>query len=185
MRDFNLLVSTLRRRENEACTEIWYLLEMLGDPDSQTDYSRIPGLVLAKTSLNPFQVIEGLRRIFNESPEMFHYVLKVTPIEQVVDSDLEVLSALGESLGSKIRSNETFRITVEKRHSTLNRREVIGAVAEKIDREVDLESPAKTIQLEILGHMIGVSVLGPSDIFSLEAERRIKRISENSIGGED
>jgi tRNA acetyltransferase TAN1 len=172
LRDFNLLISTFRRRETEACTEIWYLLEKLGDPDSQVEPSGIPGLILVRTSLNPFQAIKGLRGIFRGSPEAFHYVLKAIPIEEVVESDLGELSLLGARLESKIRPDETFRVTVEKRHSSLDREEVITMVAKKINREVDLKFPAKTVWLGILDGFIGVSVLDPDDVFSLEIERR-------------
>lgn len=147
-------------------------METLGDPDSQVEPSGIPGLILARTFLNPFQVIRSLRGIFRKSPEELHYVLKVIPVEEVVESDLEELSALGERLESKIRPGETFRITVEKRHSSLDRKDVISTVARKIDREVDLESPSKIVWLGILGRVAGVSVLGPDDVFSLEIERR-------------
>ncbi len=172
LRDFNLLISTFRRREEEACTEIWYLLELLGDPDSQVEPSRIPGLVLAKTSLSPFRVVEALQDIFRTSPEEFHYVLKVMPIEEVIDSDLEALASLGGRLESKIKPEETFRITVEKRYSHLDREKVIHTVAEKIDRKVDLKSPSKIVWLEILGPKTGVSVLRPDSLFSLERIRR-------------
>jgi len=174
LRDFNLLISTFRRRENEACTEIWYLLETLGDPASQVEPSGIPGLVLVRTSLNPFHVTKSLRDIFHKSPEEFYYVLKAIPIEEVVELDLEELSLLGARLESKIKPEETFRITLEKRYSSLNREAVITAVARKINREVNLESPAKTVWLGILDGFVGVSILDPDDVFSLEIERRNK-----------
>jgi len=172
LRDFNLLVSTFRRRENEACTEIWYLLELLGDPDSQVEPSGIPGLVFANTLLDPLQVVKDLQGILYRSPEELHYVLKVVPVEEVIDSDLEAFSSLGRRLESRIRPEETFRITVQKRYSRLDRNEVIRMVAENIDRRVDLESPSKVLWIEILGRMTGVSVLDPNGIFSLECAQR-------------
>jgi len=172
LKTFNLLVSGYRRRENETCTEIWYLLELLGDPETKVEPSGIPGLVLVDTSLDPFKVIGELRDMFHRHPERFHYILKVTPIEYVVDLDLEVLAELGERIESKIGSDETFRITVQKRYSDMDRKEVISAIAGKIDREVDLVSPEKIVGVEILGGVVGISVLQPNDILSVEIERR-------------
>jgi len=145
---------------------------LLGDPDSHVEPSGIPGLVFVKTFLDPFQVVEGLRGILCRSPEELHYVLKVVPVEEVIDSDLEAFSALGRRLESKIRSEETFRIIVQKRYSRLDRDEIIHTIAENIDRKVDLVSPAKVVWIEILGGITGVSILNPNSIFSLECAQR-------------
>ena len=59
LKDFNLLATTSRGNERQICSELSYLLkEKLGDPTPMVDKTGIRGLVAAKTSLNPHDVIE-------------------------------------------------------------------------------------------------------------------------------
>ncbi|MBS7653851.1 hypothetical protein KEJ43_02110, partial [Candidatus Bathyarchaeota archaeon] len=71
MEDFNLLISTFRGNENNACSEIWFLLGELGDREAIVDRTEVSGLVVAKTNLDPFKAIEGLRGILKERPWEF------------------------------------------------------------------------------------------------------------------
>jgi len=61
---------------------------------------------------------------------------------------------------------------VEKRWTSLRSREIIEAVAEGIDRRVDLENPDWVVLIEIIGKYAGVSVIRPSDILHALKERR-------------
>ena len=87
--DFNLVVSTFRGYENDACSEIWFLLGEIGDNESLVEKTEVSGLIVAKTVLNPFKVIEDLRRMMKEQPWEFRYTLRVIPIEVVVHTRLE------------------------------------------------------------------------------------------------
>ncbi|RLE48926.1 MAG: hypothetical protein DRJ18_00910 [Candidatus Methanomethylicota archaeon] len=167
MRDFNLLVATQRGREDDCMSELWYLLREVGDEKALYDRTGIPGLVIVKSSLNPFEAIRRLREIAEERPWEFRYVLKVTPIEVVVPTELERIREKVRELSSKIDLNETFRVTVNKRATALSSREVIEVAASVIDRKVDLKNPDKVVQIEILGEVTGISIIKPSDILSI------------------
>ena len=65
--DFNLIVSCARRLENEACSEIWFLLGEIGDEDPKVETTEISGLIVAKTSLDPFQAVQKLREMLRRS----------------------------------------------------------------------------------------------------------------------
>ena len=167
LKDFNLIVTTSRGSENDACSEIWFLLGEIGDTNPTVEESGISGLVVAKTSLDPLKAIEDLRRILKEQPEEFRYSLRLIPVEVVVHTSLSEIIAACSRISPRILEQETFRVTVEKRHTGLSRMEIIEAVAENIDRKVDLHNPDKILLIEILGGLTGVSVIEPEDILSV------------------
>jgi len=167
IRDFNLLVSTSRGNENNACSEMWFLLGEIGDKEALVDKTNIMGLIVAKTVLVPYNVIDDLRKFLNERPEEFRYILRVIPIETVVRTDLDEIRMAVARLSPKILKNETFRVTIEKRHSQLSTSSIIEAAAANIQRKVDLENPDKIVLVEILGKLTGVSVVRPADILSI------------------
>jgi len=171
MEDFNLLISTFKGNENNACSEIWFLLGELGDREALVDKTEVAGLVVAKTRLDPFKIIEGLREILRERPWEFRYVLKVIPIEVVVRTRIDEIKRAAASLHHKVQENETFRVTIEKRHSEISSREIIEAAVENLNRKVDLNNPDKIILIEVLGRLTGVSVIRPTDILSVVKEK--------------
>lgn len=171
LKDFNLLITTARGNEENACSEIWYLLGELGDSAVVIDKTGISGLVAARTSLNPFEVIEKLRILLKERPYEFRYTLRVIPIEKVVRTTLEDIEKTSVELSSKIREKETFRVSVEKRFSELPTERIVGVVAANIERRVSLEKPDKIALIEIVGKFTGISVIKPSDIVSVTKER--------------
>ena len=170
--DFNLLISTARGNEAEACSEAWFLLGEVGDREALVDRTEVTGLVVAKTKLDPFEAIRGLRNILKERPEEFRYILKVIPIEVVTRTSLERIRDAVRRLAPKIREGETFRVTVEKRHTELPTMEIIKAAASDIDRKVNLENPDKIVLIEVLGRLTGISIIEPDDILSVVKERR-------------
>lgn len=170
LRDFNLLVTTSRGNEEDACSEIWYLLGEIGDQAATIDKTGITGLIAAKTVLDPFEVIEKFRKILKERPWEFRYTLRVIPIEKVVRTDLGEIQKVATELASKIKEDETFRVTVEKRFSETPTSDIIEAAA-NIERKVSLENPDKIILIEVVGKLTGVSVIKPTDIMSITKEK--------------
>jgi tRNA acetyltransferase TAN1 len=171
MEDFNLLVSTSKGNENNACSEIWFLLGELGDREALVDRTEVSGLIVAKTKLDPFKVVEGLRGILRERPWEFRYVLKVIPIEIVVRTRIDEIKRAAASLHHKILENEKFRVTIEKRHSDIPTKDIIDAAVENLNRKVDLNNPDKIILIEVLGRLTGISVIKPNDILSVTKEK--------------
>ena len=177
---FNLLVSTQRGREDDCISELWYLLREIGEEKGFYKKTGIPGLVTVKTQLNPFETITRLREIAEERPWEFRYVLKVTPIETTVETDLTKIREKIEEMKDRIKEDETFRITINKRATKLRSKEIIGEIAPTIDRKVDLENPDKIIQIEIIGNTTGISIITPEQILSIAKIREefIRNIRE-------
>jgi tRNA acetyltransferase TAN1 len=168
MRIFNLLASTYRGREEDCISELWYLLRELGDEKAEAWKTGVSGLIEVKTSLNPFEAARRLGAIAAERPWDLKYTLKLTPIEEVVPARLEEIAKAAQSLAErKISSQETFRVTVNKRITDLKTMEVVEAVASRINRRVDLKNPDWIVLVEIVGGEAGVSVIRQGDVVSI------------------
>jgi len=170
--EFNILVSTSRGNERNACSEIWYLLRELGDSGPETDRTPAIGLVVAKTKIDPVLVVQELGRKLVESPWKFRYILKISPIERIVSSSIAEIQKCVLTMVDRIDKKESFRVTVRKRHTALSTKEIVETVARNIDRKVDLENPDKVVLVEVLGELTGVSVIAPSDVLSVERAKR-------------
>jgi len=171
LKEFNLLVTTSRGNEEDACSEVWYLLGEIGDSAAKVDKTGIAGLIAAKTVFNPFEVIDKFRAILKERPYEFRYTLRAIPVEKVVRTDLGEIQRAVMELGSKIGENETFRVTVEKRFNSTPTRDIIEAAAVNIERKVDLNTPDKIILIEVVGGLTGVSVVKAEGILSTTKEK--------------
>lgn len=171
IRDFNLLATTSRGNEDEACSELWYLLGEIGDSAPTIEKTGVAGLIAAKTAFNPFEVIEKLRKILHERPYEFRYTLRIIPIERVVRTDLKEIQRVATELSSKIKENETFRVTVEKRFTEISTRDIIEVAASNIERKVDLNKPDKILLIEVIGGLTGISVIKPDEILAVVKEK--------------
>ncbi|MEM3797371.1 MAG: THUMP domain-containing protein [Candidatus Bathyarchaeia archaeon] len=173
IRDFNILATTSRGNEDETCSELWYLLNEIGDSAPVVDKTGVAGLIVAKTIFNPFEVIEKFRRILRERPYEFRYTLRVIPIEKVVRTDIVEIQRAAAELSAKIAPNESFRITVEKRFTETSTRDIIEAAAANIKRKVDLSNPDKILLIEVIGGLTGLAVIRPNDILSVVKEKTL------------
>lgn len=169
---FNLLVTTHRNMETEASSEMHALLAELGDEGSEIDYTNVSGLLTARTNLEPLEVVQKIRKMVLDEPWKLRYVLRLIPIEVVVNTDLDSIKDTALKLASRIKDNETFRVTVEKRRSDIPSTDIIEAVASVIDREVSLKEQDWIVLVEIIGKETGISVIKPDSIFSAVKVKR-------------
>ncbi len=154
------------------CSELNYLLkELVGDIGPSVAKTGIRGLVVAKTTLDPFDVVEKLRSILQERPYELRYALRIMPIERVLPTNMDEIKKAAIELSEKIGEKEKFRITVEKRFTNLHARDLVVAVAEGIERKVDLENPDKILLIEVLGGLTGISLIKPSDLLAVLKEK--------------
>jgi tRNA acetyltransferase TAN1 len=169
--DFNLLATSERGFESEACSELWMMLRAVGDERPVVDRSHVRGLILARTNLDPAEAIGRLRDELRRRPLDFRSVLRVLPVERVIKTEVEKIVEAAHELASKIGVDESFRITVEKRRTGLRSREVIEAVAKGIERRVNLKFPDWVVLVEIVSQLTGVSVVKPDSMLNVQKER--------------
>ena len=171
--DFNLIASTYRHREEDAQNELHGILELFGDPKPGSDITELVGILVGRTVLEPFEVVKRIKELVRNEPWRVRYILRLLPIELAITEDgLDSITNAAKRLTSKIKKLETFRITVERRNTLLRSSEIIANVASEIDNKVDLENPDWIVLVEIIGKLVGISVLRPYEIFSSVIEKR-------------
>jgi len=168
MYDFNLLVSCSWGVYGKAKREIIHILEMLGDESPLVKRTIAEGIIGVKTKLNSREVVNGLRRLFDEDPFVLQHTLKWVPVDLWTLSDIDSMKQGVGKLRNRIHADETWRMTVEKRRYSLHHKiEIIRELADLVDEKVDLENPEKILRVDIIGRYAGMSVSKPADIFSI------------------
>lgn len=163
------MIGCPRNRERAATSEVRYFIgDLLDDPSVRVYQTRISGLLTCNTSLDPFNVIRELKKFAEENPYQFRFAIRFTPIEVCVPTELDIIVKASQELLPKISEDESYRVTVRSRHTPLKNMQVIEAVADVIPRKVNLDSPDKTLWIEIVGDITGISVLQENeDILSI------------------
>jgi len=117
--------------------------------------------------------VKRSKELVNDEPWRVRYILRLIPIEFAFTEDgLDSIKSAAKRLASKMQKFETFRITVERRNTSLRSSEIIATVGSEIDNRVDLENPDWIVLVEIIGKLVGISVLRPKEIFSSVIEKR-------------
>lgn len=168
----NLIVTSSRHLESEAAEEISEILNEFGDSNPAVKISELSGILTATTSLDPFLVVKKLRERILEEPWLIRYCHRVIPLHDAVKTKKDDIVKSVLSYVSKFLQQETYRITVEKRHSEISTSEIISEIADKIQNKVSLERFDWLILIEILGKMTGIAVLKESEVLSTQKLKR-------------
>jgi len=168
----NLIITCSRHLEDETSEEISMLLESLGDKNNEITITNLSGIVTCITTLDPFLVVKKIKEKILEEPWSMRYCHRIIPIQETVITEKQNIVNAILNHSKIMRSEETYRITVEKRHSSVSTKEIIDAIAEKISNKVSLEKFDWMILVEILGNKTGISVLKEKDILSTQKLKR-------------
>ncbi len=168
----NLIITCGRHFEDESAEEISMILNDLGDKSPIVDISNLSGILTALTSLDPFFVVRKIQEKILDEPWSVRYCLRIIPIQEVVVTEKENIVRAVLNHAEAIKSQNTYRITIETRHSTISTKEIIDAIASRIQNKVSLKKFDWLVLVEILGNKTGVSVLKEDDIISTQ---RLKR----------
>jgi tRNA acetyltransferase TAN1 len=173
LQDFNILASTMRGNERQMCHELSFLLKEAGDATPEVDKTGIRGLVVAKTALNPVEVIEKLRVMVQEKPYEFRYAFRIIPIQKVVRTDVDEVKKAAEEFAKELAETDTFRVTVEKRFTSTHSHDLIEATATVIKNKVDLKNPTRVLLIEVLGGYTGMALVKPTEVISVQKEKML------------
>lgn len=166
------ILTTYRGAENTAGSEVYMLLAEFGDSKAKITRTKVSGILTVETTLSYNDVIGTIRSIIESEPWRVRSMLRLFPAEQIIESNLERIIETVKPMLEKIGEEETFRITIEKRHTDITKQEIIKAVASMIERKVDLNNPNWVILIEIIGDKTGISVVEPSQILSVPKLKR-------------
>lgn len=149
-----LLISSARTLERNASSELYYMFtELLQYEDvSISPVKEISGLSLAKLKKDPIIALKETKQIIENDASVLRYVLKIVPIQYRISTNLRDFELASEIFSSQIKTEDTWKINLRRRHTTISREEIIGSIASKISQgKVMLDNPHYYIIVEILG----------------------------------
>lgn len=152
--------------EEEASDEISKILSILGDDKSRMEHSRFSGIVMVHTSLDPFQVVNKIKTKILDEPWSVRYCHRFIPIQESTKATQDNIVRIVQNHMHNMQPDDTYRITIEKRGSELSTKELIDSIAGTVKNKVSLEKYDWNIIVEILGDIVGISILKESDIIS-------------------
>lgn len=168
----NVIITCHRHGEDDAAAEAAQLLSGLGDDTFTCKRTGMSGLLSCQTSMDPVMVSRHISHMVREEPWSVRYVLRIIPVQLVVPTILQKISEAAPQLTSEMAPQETYRVNVSKRNSSISGTEIIHDVASAIPNPVSLDNPDRIIQIEIIGGITGMALLRPGDIFSLNVVKR-------------
>ncbi len=121
---------------------------------------------------NPKPLLAFITDFVKSEPFKVRFIMRIIPVDKVVDTKINAIVKAVKELSSAIGPAETFRITIEARDSPYSEKELIDAIADAVDRKVNLDSPDKIVLLEVFGEYSGVSVISPREIVSIQKLKR-------------
>ena len=168
----NLIVTCARNLESETKQEIFEKLDEMGDSNPKITITAMSGILTVETEIEPTLFVSRIRESIMDEPWSIRYCLRIIPIQEVCSTDNKEIEKIVERLSGKIQEGETYRISIEKRDSSISSKELISKIASKIKNQVSLEFPDKVILIEILGQKTGIAIIKKTDIVSTEKTKR-------------
>jgi tRNA acetyltransferase TAN1 len=167
----NLILTSAKGLEARASAEFKEIALLSGVRKVSLERSAYDGVVEIEAE-NPKGLLTFLAEFVKSEPFKVRYIMRVMPVDKVVDTKMEEISKAVKDLSSAIGQGESFRVTIEARDSPYGDNELIDAVADVVDRKVSLSSPDKIVFLQVFGEYTGVSVVSPHDILSIQKLKR-------------
>ncbi len=167
----NLVVTSAKGLEARASAELKEIALLSGIRKVSMERSAYDGVVEVEAE-NPKGLITFLSDFVKSEPFKVRYIMRVIPVDKVVDTKLGDITKAVKDLSSRIGHGEAFRITIEARDSPYSEKEMIDAIADVVDRKVSLSSPDKIVFVQVFGEYTGLSVVAPQDILSISKLKR-------------
>jgi tRNA acetyltransferase TAN1 len=170
----NLIITCQRNLEEPAILEIHNILERFGDIDAVIEKTNFSGIIQIETRLDIMQVLENFKELIEDEPWLIKYCSRVIPIQEECETKLDEIKSKVIGLSDIIKKNDTYRITVEKRQSSLHTKDIISNIANSLSNKVSLENSDWEIIIQILRNKTGISIIPPNSILSVDREKRIE-----------
>ncbi len=169
----NLIITCARNLESETKNEISKILDELGDQEPEILNVGMRGILMVNTIIEPSKIIDWVRNKIVEEPWLIRYCLRIIPIQSITETNIDKIKQNVIKLKDSIQKNDSYRITVEKRNTSISTNEIITEVAKIFPNKVSLNKPDLIVLIEILGDKTGISILKDSELFSLDKSKRI------------
>jgi len=170
----NLIITCQRNLEDPTILEIQNMLGRFGDTNAKIEKTEFSGIIQVDTSLDNIKVLDNFRELIDEEPWLIRYCSRIIPIQNECESKLDDIVNVVMELSQVMEKNETYRITVEKRHSSLHTKDIISNIADLISNTVSLENSDWEIIVQILRNRTGISIIPPKTILSVNRQKRVE-----------
>jgi len=169
----NLIITCARSLESETKNEIEKILDDLGDQEPEILNVGMRGILMVDTTIEPSKIIDWVRNKIVEEPWLIRYCLRIIPIQSITETNIDKIKQNVIKLKDSIQKDDSYRITVEKRNTSLSTNEIITEIAKIFTNKVSLNKPDLIVLIEILGDKTGISILKDSELFSLDKSKRM------------
>jgi len=169
----NLIITCARNLESETKNEIGKILDELGDQEPEILNVGMRGILMVNTIIEPSKIIDWVKNKIIEEPWLIRYCLRIIPIQRITDTEIDKIKQNVIKLKDTIQKNDSYRITIEKRNTSISSNEIITEVAEIFPNKVSLNQPDWIILIEIIGNETGISILKNDELFSLDKAKRM------------
>ena len=169
----NLIITCARSLESETKNEISKILDELGDQEPEILNVGMRGILMVNTIIEPSKIIDWVKNKIIEEPWLIRYCLRIIPIQRITDTEIDKIKQTVIELKDIIQKNDSYRITIEKRNTSISSSEIITEVAEIFPNKVSLNQPDWIVLIEILGNETGISILKDDELFSLDKSKRM------------
>lgn len=170
----NLIITCQRNLEDPTILEIQNMLERFGDTDAIIEKTIFSGIIQVETSLDNIKVLDNFREIIDDEPWLIKYCSRIIPIQEECESKLDEITKITGELSKIIKKNDTYRITVEKRQSSLHTKDIISNIADSLSNKVSLENSDWEIIVQVLGNKTGISIIRTNSILSVDKQKRVE-----------
>ena len=169
----NLLVTSQKGSEAKASAEFKEIALQRGHRKLHIEKAGFDGILEIEME-NSRDFVAFMREYVRSEPFRVHFIQRLIPIDVVVDTSLDQIKEAAAHISEQILPGESFKIDVAERDSPVSRKELIDTIAAVVDRKVNLNSPDKVFQVEVLGEYTAMAVVRPDEILSI---KRLKRSS--------
>ena len=170
----NLIITCQRNLEEPTILEIQNMLERFGDTEPIVEKTSFSGIIQVETKLDIMRVLENFKEIIEDEPWLIKYCSRIIPIQVESESTLDDIRDKVKGLSEIIKKNDTYRITVEKRQSSLHTSEIISKIADSLSNKVLLENSDWEIIIQVLRNKTGISIIPPNSILSVDRHKRVE-----------
>ena len=170
----NLIITCQRNLEEPTILEIQNMLERFGDTEPIVEKTIFSGIIQVETELDIMKVLENFKEVIEDEPWLIKYCSRIIPIQAECESKLDEIRDKVNGLSEVIKENDTYRITVEKRQSSLHTSEIISNIADSLSNKVSLENSDWEIIIQVLRNKTGISIIPPNTILSVNRQKRVE-----------
>ena len=168
----NLIITCPRHFEEDTVREVETIFERFGYKEPEIIITSMPGILTVNMNEDPVEFAKKVKEKVKDEPWTVRYSKRIIPVQRSTVSEISEIVKCIPDMCHIMKDDETYRITVEKRHSDISSKQIITEIARVIPNKVSLDTSDWMVLVEILGSEAGVSVIKPEEIVSIEKTKR-------------